>query len=78
MCVAEARGVVIYECAKAGMKIFEASPPQIKIATTGYGKANKEQVMKIVKILVDIDNAKKSDDELDAVACALTASAHLR
>ncbi len=78
MCVAEARGVVIYECAKAGMKIFEASPPQIKIATTGYGKANKEQVMKMVKILVDIDNTKKSDDELDAVACALTASAYLR
>ena len=78
MHVAEARGVVIYECAKAGMKIFEASPPQIKIATTGYGKANKEQVMKMVKILVDIDNTKKSDDELDAVACALTASAYLR
>ena len=76
--VAEARGVVIYECAKANMKIFEASPPQIKIATTGYGKANKEQVMKMVKILVDIDNTKKSDDELDAIAAALTASAHLR
>ena len=78
MHVAEARGVVIYECAKLGMKIFEASPPQIKIATTGYGKANKEQVMKMVKILVDIDNTKKSDDELDAIAIALTASAHLR
>ena len=78
MHVAEARGVVIYECAKVGMKIFEASPPQIKIATTGYGKANKEQVMKMVKILVDIDNAKKSDDELDAIAAALTASAHLK
>ena len=78
MHVAEARGVVIYECAKANMKIFEASPPQIKIATTGYGKANKEQVMKMVKILVDIDNTKKSDDELDAIAAALTASAHLR
>ena len=37
--------------AKAGLKVFEASPPQIKIATTGYGKANKEQVMKMVKIL---------------------------
>ena len=78
MHVTEARGVVIYECAKAGMKIFEASPPQIKIATTGYGKANKEQVMKMVKILVAIDNTKKSDDELDAVACALTASACLK
>jgi crossover junction endodeoxyribonuclease RuvC len=78
MHVAEARGVVIYECAKADMKIFEASPPQIKIAITGYGKANKEQVMKMVKLLVDIDNTKKSDDELDAIAIALTASAHLK
>ena len=78
MHVAEARGVVIYECAKAGLKIFEASPPQIKIATTGYGKATKEQVMKMVKLLVDIDNTKKSDDELDAIATALTAAAHLR
>ncbi len=78
MHVAEVRGVVIYECKKAGLKIFEASPPQIKIATTGYGKANKEQIMKMVKILVDIDNTKKSDDELDAIAIALTASAYLR
>jgi crossover junction endodeoxyribonuclease RuvC len=78
MHVAEARGVVIYECAKTGMKIFEASPPQIKIATTGYGKATKEQVMKMVRLLVAIDNTKKSDDELDAIAIALTASACLK
>jgi crossover junction endodeoxyribonuclease RuvC len=78
MKVAEARGVVIYEASCAGLKIFEASPPQIKIATTGYGKANKEQIKKMVKILVDIDNSKKSDDELDAIAIALTAFACLR
>ena len=42
MHVAEARGVVIYEAIVAKLKIFEASPPQIKIATTGSGKANKE------------------------------------
>ncbi|MFA6274193.1 MAG: crossover junction endodeoxyribonuclease RuvC [Candidatus Paceibacterota bacterium] len=78
MHVAEARGVVIYECSQAGLKIFEASPPQIKIATTGYGKANKEQMIKMVKILVKIDESKKSDDELDAIAIALTASACLR
>ncbi|MBI3888328.1 crossover junction endodeoxyribonuclease RuvC [Candidatus Nomurabacteria bacterium] len=78
MHVAEARGVVIYEAACANLKIFEASPPQIKIATTGYGKANKEQVMKMVKILVKIDEEKKSDDELDAIAIALTAFAHLK
>src|SRR3989344_613736 len=78
MRVAEARGVVIYEAARAGLKIFEASPPQIKIATTGYGHADKNQIIKMVKILVDIDESKKSDDELDAIAIALTAFAHLR
>ncbi len=78
MHVAEARGVVIYEASLGGLKIFEASPPQIKIAITGYGKANKEQIMKMVKILVKIDNKKKSDDELDAIAIALTAFAYMR
>lgn len=77
MHVAEARGVVIYEAIKSGLKIFEASPPQIKIATTGYGKADKTQVMRMVKMLVKIDNTKKSDDELDAIAIALTGFAHL-
>ena len=78
MHVAEARGVVIYESTRAGLKIFEASPPQIKIATTGYGKASKTEIIKMVKILVEIDKLKKSDDELDAIAIALTAFAHIR
>jgi crossover junction endodeoxyribonuclease RuvC len=78
MHVTEARGVVMYEAAKAGLKIFEASPPQIKVATTGYGKATKEQIIKMVKLLVKIDASKKSDDELDAIAIALTAFAHIR
>ena len=78
MRVAEARGVVVYEAALAGLQTFEASPPQIKIATTGYGRANKEQMIKMVKILIDVDDSKKSDDELDAIAIALTAFAHTK
>ena len=78
MKVAEARGVVIYEASNAGLKIFEASPPQIKIATTGYGRASKEEIIKMVKMLVEIDDSKTSDDELDAIAIALTAFAHMR
>ena len=78
MRVAEARGVVIYEAVQAGIKIFEATPLQVKMATTGFGRADKIQMMKMVKILVDIDNSKKSDDELDAIAVALTAFAHAR
>ena len=85
MHVAEVRGVIIHEARRAGLKVFEASPLQIKIATTGYGRASKEQIMKMVKILVEIDentthprNGQESDDELDAIAVALTAFAHLR
>ncbi|MBP9711612.1 MAG: crossover junction endodeoxyribonuclease RuvC [Candidatus Pacebacteria bacterium] len=78
MHVAEARGVVVYEAACASLKIFEATPPQIKVATTGHGASDKEQVMKMVKMLVDIDKNKHSDDELDAIAIALTAFAHMR
>ncbi len=76
MHVAEARGVILYEAIKNDLKIFEASPLQIKMATTGYGKADKNQVIKMVGMLVDIDSSKKVDDELDAIAIALTAFAY--
>ncbi len=78
MHVAEARGVVLYEAMRAGLKIFEATPLQIKVATTGYGRADKSQIIKMVHMLVDIDDSKKSDDELDAIAIALTAFANLK
>src|SRR3989344_6064652 len=78
MRVAEARGVAIYEASQAGLRIFEASPPQIKMAVTGYGRAGKEQIIKMAKILVDIEKSKTSDDELDAIAIALTAFAYIR
>ena len=78
MRVAEARGVAVYEGAQARLRVFEATPLQIKVATTGYGRSDKTQINKMVKILVEIDNFKKSDDELDAIAIALTAFAHLK
>lgn len=76
MKVSEARGVIIYEAIKSGLDIFQASPPQIKISVTGYGRSNKEQVMKMVRMLVDINEGKDSDDELDAIATALTCFAY--
>ena len=75
MRVAEARGVCVYEAKSAGLKIFEASPLQIKIAVTGYGRATKEQMTKMIRMLVEINKNKTSDDELDAIAIALTAFA---
>jgi crossover junction endodeoxyribonuclease RuvC len=78
MHVSEVRGVVLYEAKIAGLKIFETSPLQVKIATTGYGRATKEQILKMVRILVQIEDSKTSDDELDAIAIALTALANIR
>lgn len=76
MHVAEARGVIIYEAASLGLSVCEFSPPQIKSSITGDGHADKAQIIKMVKILVAIDQEKKSDDEMDAIAVALTAFAY--
>ena len=72
MNVAEARGVVLYIAKRCNLDIFEYSPPQIKVAVTGYGKADKKMVMDMVRKLVKIDSKVKSDDELDAIAIGLT------
>jgi len=72
--VAEARGVIIFEAAKAGMEIFEYGPQTIKIAVTGYGKADKTQIEIMVKKLIDLPKStlKRLDDEVDAIAVGIT------
>jgi len=72
MGVAEARGVIIYCGTKNNLSIFEYTPPQIKVAVTGYGKASKEMVMSMVPKLIEINKNIKSDDELDAIAIGIT------
>ncbi|MEK7140450.1 MAG: crossover junction endodeoxyribonuclease RuvC [Patescibacteria group bacterium] len=78
MRVAETRGVIIYEATLAGLMIFEISPLQVKMSVTGYGGADKKQILKMVKMLIQVDDEKTSDDELDAIAIALTAFTHKR
>ncbi|MEJ0001728.1 MAG: crossover junction endodeoxyribonuclease RuvC [bacterium] len=78
MHVAETRGVILYEAKSAGLEIFEATPSQIKVAVTGSGRADKQQIIKMVKMLVEIPSTKTSDDELDAIAIAITGFAHHR
>ncbi len=72
MGVSEARGVIIYVASSNNLKIFEYTPPQIKIAVTGYGKSTKEAVMSMVPKLIAINHETKSDDELDAIATGIT------
>lgn len=72
--VAEARGVILYEAARAGLPVYEYSPQAIKIAVTGYGKADKQQVENMSRRLVKIpeQESKRLDDELDAIAVGIT------
>ena len=78
MGVAEARGVIIYEGSAAGLKIFEYTPLQVKVAVTGYGKSDKRQVMAMLPKLVTLLKRKEQDDELDAVALGITCLASER
>ncbi len=72
MGVAEARGVIIYVATKNDLTVYEYTPPQIKVAVTGYGKASKQMVMSMVPKLIDIKSDINSDDEVDAIAIGLT------
>lgn len=70
--VAEARGVILYTGSSKGLEVFEYRPNEIKIAITGYGSAEKKQIMDMTRKLIKIDSKTNSDDELDAIAIGLT------
>ena len=78
MGVSEARGVIVYCASKNNLEVYEYTPPQIKIAVTGYGKSSKEAVMSMIPKLIEIKIKSNSDDELDAIAIGLTCLAHER
>lgn len=79
MDVSELRGVIIYEARKKGLQICQYTPLEIKVATTGYGKADKKQVIDMVRKLIKMPEKKKRfDDEFDAIAVAITCSARER
>ena len=69
--VAEARGVILCRCHKRGLKISEYTPLQIKQAVVGYGRAEKNQVIKMVTMLLNLEKPPKPDDTADALAAAI-------
>lgn len=69
--VAQARGVILLAAKKSGVPIFEYTPLQVKSAVTGYGKAEKQQVMDMVKNLLRLSKIPKPDDTADALAIAV-------
>lgn len=69
--VAEARGVILLAAQNAGVPIFEYTPLQVKSAVTGYGQAQKPQVMEMTKRLLRLEKVPKPDDTADALAIAI-------
>ena len=78
MKVSEARGVMLYLAAQNNLPVKEFTPLQVKVATTGYGKSEKEQVATMVKKLIKVNKVIKHDDEYDAIALGLTYFATFR
>lgn len=69
--VAQAQGVLLILAAKYNINVEFLTPLMIKQTVTGYGRADKLQVRKMVKLLLNKENLPKSDDVIDAIACGL-------
>lgn len=76
--VGQARGVLLLALARAGVPIEEYSPPKIKDAVTGYGKADKHQMQLMVRNLLHLEETPRPDDAADGLAVALTHYQHHR
>ncbi len=72
--VAEARGVVLLIAGQRHIPCREFTPNDVKIATTGYGRADKTQMITMVRALLNITNRIQFDDEADALAIAICAA----
>ncbi len=71
MDVAHARGVILLAAKQQGVPVFEYTPPQVKSAVTGYGLAEKKQVMEMTRSILGLEKVPKPDDTADALAIAI-------
>ena len=69
--VAHGRGVLLCAAERCGVPLYEYTPSQVKLAVTGYGKADKHQVMDMTRRLLKLSAVPRPDDAADALAIAL-------
>jgi crossover junction endodeoxyribonuclease RuvC len=70
--VGQARGVVLLAAAQAGVPVREATPNEVKMGVTGYGKADKGQVGRMVAVILRLAEVPTPDDAADALAIAIS------
>jgi crossover junction endodeoxyribonuclease RuvC len=78
MSVSQARGVVLLLGKQAKLDLYEYTPLQIKQALTSYGRATKNQIQEMVKIILGLKEYPKPDDCADALAAAICHSMTMR
>ena len=71
--VGQARGVVLLAAAQHGLPVSEATPSEVKSAVAGDGRADKEQVGRMVQLVLGMDAPPTPDDAADALAIAIWA-----
>jgi crossover junction endodeoxyribonuclease RuvC len=69
--VGQARGVVLLAAAQHGKPVREATPNEVKSAIAGYGAADKEQVQRMVQLVLGMAELPRPDDAADALAIAV-------
>ena len=69
--VGQARGVVLLAAAERGVPVFEYGPHEVKLAVTGYGRAGKDQVQRMVQVVLGMPAPPRPDDAADALAVAI-------
>lgn len=72
LAVGQARGVCILACAEAGVPVFEYTNSMIKQAVAGHGRADKPQVMEMVRVQLRMTEVPRPDHAADALAAAIT------
>ena len=70
--VGQARGVVLLAAAQAGVPVREATPNEVKVGVTGYGRAEKGQVARMVTVILQLAEVPTPDDTADALAIAIS------
>lgn len=69
--VGQARGVCLLAAAQAHLPVYEYTPLQVKQAVVGYGRAEKQQIQEMVRLMLRLEDIPRPDDAADAVAIAI-------
>lgn len=69
--VGQARGIVLLAAAQARLPVFEYKPAEVKQALAGYGRADKQQIQEMLRLMLGLAEVPRPDDAADAIAVAI-------